>query len=57
MKTYKFYNQEYRGITTQQLKGIGEDGIEYLIPIAEENRHYQDFLDWVAEGNTAEEAD
>ena len=57
MKTYKFYNQEYRGITTQQLKGIGEDGIEYLIPIAEENRHYQDFLEWVAEGNTPDPAD
>jgi len=57
MKTYKFYNQEYRGMTTQQLKGISEDGIEYLIPIAEENRHYQAYLEWVSKGNTPEEAD
>ena len=27
------------------------------IPFDEENMHYQEYLAWVAEGNTAEEAD
>ena len=28
-----------------------------FIPIAEDNRMYQEYLAWVAEGNTAEAAD
>ena len=28
-----------------------------LIPFDEENTHYQEYLAWVAEGNTAEAAD
>jgi len=31
------------------------DGL--CIPVSEGNRHYQEYLEWVAEGNTAEEAD
>ena len=27
------------------------------IPFVDDNRHYQEYLDWVAEGNTAEAAD
>ena len=27
------------------------------IPFAEDNRHYQEYLQWVAEGNTPEPAD
>jgi len=27
------------------------------IPISSNNRHYQEYLEWVAEGNTAEAAD
>ena len=27
------------------------------IPKTESNRHYQEYLEWVAEGNTAEAAD
>ncbi len=27
------------------------------IPFVDGNRHYQEYLDWVAEGNTAEAAD
>ena len=35
-----------------------EDGVVKLsIPKDEDNRHYQDYLAWVAEGNTAEAAD
>jgi hypothetical protein len=35
-----------------------EDGVVKLsIPKDEDNRHYQEYLAWVAEGNTAEAAD
>jgi len=30
---------------------------ERFIPIAEDNTDYQEYLSWVAEGNTAEPAD
>ena len=29
-----------------------EDGRTYQVPHNEENRHYQEILEWVAEGNT-----
>jgi len=28
------------------------DGTEWSVPHSEENRHYQEILEWVAEGNT-----
>ena len=33
------------------------DGVVYAVPFDEANRHYQAYLEWVAEGNTAEAAD
>ena len=33
------------------------DNVVYLVPFDEGNRHYQQYLAWVAEGNTAEPAD
>jgi fido (protein-threonine AMPylation protein) len=33
------------------------DGVVYAVPFDEGNRHYQAYLEWVAEGNTAEAAD
>ena len=33
------------------------DGINYYIPFDPSNTDYQEYLLWVAEGNTAEEAD
>ena len=33
------------------------DGLVICIPISENNRRYQEYLAWVAEGNTAEAAD
>ena len=36
---------------------LTKDGVEYYIPPDTGNRHWQDYLEWVAEGNTAEAAD
>ena len=33
------------------------NGRVLFIPADEANRHYQEYLEWVAEGNTAEAAD
>jgi len=33
------------------------DGKDWSVPLAEDNRHYQAILQWVADGNTIEEAD
>ena len=33
------------------------DGVEWKFPCNEGNRHYQAIQEWVAEGNTIEEAD
>ena len=55
-KLYKLYNS----ISTGQLSSVMKDngnGRFLSIPINEENTDYQDYLAWVAEGNTAEAAD
>jgi hypothetical protein len=33
------------------------DGRQWSVPLDPANRHYQAILEWVAEGNTIEEAD
>ena len=33
------------------------DNVRITVPIAEDNTDYQNILEWVAEGNTIEEAD
>ena len=33
------------------------DGVQWGVPLSENNRHYQAILAWVADGNTIEEAD
>ena len=49
---------------TDSITGITTEGDTIIrttdraaIPIDSRNRDYQDYLDWVAEGNTAEAAD
>ena len=36
---------------------VTKDGEEWNIPLSTENTMYQESLEWVAEGNTAEAAD
>ena len=37
---------------------ITKDGdADIVFPMKEDNRYYKEYLDWVAEGNTAEAAD
>ena len=42
--------------TNHNIKAI-IDGTTYSVPIDPANRHYQAIQEWVAEGNTIEEAD
>ena len=41
------------------LKNVTIDGVTttYFVPKDEANTDYQEYLEWVAKGNTAEEAD
>ena len=43
-------------IDTQRIVKTFE-GVKYYIPFDPENTDYQEYLEWVAEGNTAEAAD
>ena len=46
--------KKYCSITNNfsNYKIIYEDGTEWNVPQDEANRHYQEILEWVAEGNT-----
>ena len=35
-------------------KTITDSNLELVIPLAEDNADYQEYLEWVAEGNTPE---
>ena len=37
------------------IKQTTDSNIERFIPVTEANRDYQEYLEWVAEGNTATE--
>ena len=51
----KLVKQEFTGKVDQVNLTI--EGDVYSVPFDEANRHYQEYLEWVAEGNTAEAAD
>ena len=52
---YKLVNNSFTG----NLQNIKRTDVTppIFIPINEANTDYQDYLEWVAEGNTAEDAD
>ena len=54
--TYKLTNDPIKGTPDTIIKKI-VDGVISFIPYDESNIDYQDYLAWVAEGNTAEAAD
>jgi hypothetical protein len=56
MATYKLCNSPSTGKLCAILKDEG-NGRFLSIPVAEGNTDYQEYLKWVAEGNTAEAAD
>ena len=52
--SYKKSKDSEGNVRTDQIKRISDGA---WIPFDEENRDYQDYLAWVAEGNTAAAAD
>ena len=54
--TYKFYPNDENGVAKRAIQKT-DGGIISSIPFDEANRDYQEYLAWVAEGNTAEAAD
>ena len=52
---YKFIKNPITGVV-DELKTTSNNVIR-LIPFAPNNTDYQEYLEWVAEGNTAEAAD
>jgi len=53
--TYQLMNDD-DGILSG-IKLTQDDGLMKFIPLDNTNKDYQEYLEWVAEGNTPEEAD
>jgi hypothetical protein len=56
MATYKLHKSIWTG-EVNSVTLTKDDGSGINIPFAEGNKDYQEYLAWVAEGNTPEEAD
>lgn len=56
MSTYQLYPDTSKGAVSC-VKRTDGDGSIHCIPFSEGNTDYQKYLEWVAEGNTAQEAD
>jgi len=53
--TYKLVNDINQNLST--IKLTDDSGQVLFIPLDEANTDYQEYLEWVAEGNTPEPAD
>ena len=51
--------QYYRDMDDTENAGVKAtiDGVEMYVPLSNGNRHYQAILEWVADGNTIQDAD
>jgi len=54
VKTVKYYAIDGKNVS---IKVIDKNDICFSVPITNENTDYQNILEWVAEGNTIQEAD
>lgn len=61
MTKYKLRNTPHYAMDGETVEFVTEDILDterkLAIPKDKGNRHYQEYLEWVAEGNTAEDAD
>lgn len=48
---------DVHGTESQSIKGVTDSGRQLLIPKNPDNADYQEYLEWVAEGNTPLPAD
>ena len=54
---YKFFKHPDGTQADDAILRITSEGIISTVPFAEANTDYQEYLEWVAQGNTAEAAD
>tara|TARA_B100000131_G_C17633608_1_gene417010 strand:- start:45 stop:233 length:189 start_codon:yes stop_codon:yes gene_type:complete len=56
-KLFKSYKPDGSVLTDNQYVICTIDGVEKFVPTDNNNKDYQDYLAWVAEGNTPTAAD